>query len=87
MSYPLLLIPCHVLTLHMDYFYGFADGSNCYTLDLASAAWVLYSQAHDLVSSGQVCLGPAINNIVVCYTMIELLIEASSHGINHMMST
>ena len=57
-----LFIPCFGYADQMD-FYGFADGVFRHTLNLASAAWFLYSPAHDLVSSGAVCIGPATNNI------------------------
>ena len=55
-------IACFVYADWMD-LYGFIDGACCRTLNLASVAWVLYSLAHDLVSSGVVCIGPATNKI------------------------
>ena len=57
-----LFITCFGYTEQMD-FYGFVDGACRHTLNLDSAAWVLYSSAHDLVSSGVVCIGIASNNI------------------------
>ena len=62
-------------------FYGFDDGACHHTLNLASVAWVLYSSAEDLVSSGVVCLGPATNNIVEYEAVIGLLTEASSQDV------
>ena len=59
-------------------FYGFVDGAWCHTLNLTSAAWVIYSLAEDLVSSGAVCIGPASNNIVEYEAVIGLLTEATS---------
>ena len=67
----------HVLVMHMA-FYGFADGACRHTLNLTSAAWVLYSPAEDLVSSGAVCIGPATNNIAEYEAVIGLLTEAAS---------
>ena len=67
----------HVLVMQMD-FYDFTDGACCHTLNLASAAWVLYSSTEDLVSSGVVCLGPATNNIAKYEAIISLLIEVAS---------
>ena len=58
-----LFIPCFGYAEHMA-FYDFADGACCHTLNLASAAWVPYSPAHDLVSLGAICIGPATKNIV-----------------------
>ena len=67
----------HVLVMQMA-FYGFADGAFWHTLNLASTAWVLYSLAKDLVNSGEVCVGPATNNIVEYRAVIGLLTEATS---------
>ena len=59
-------------------FYDFADGACRYTLNLASAAWVLYSPAEDLVSLGAVCIGPTTNNIAEYEAIISHLTEAVS---------
>ena len=59
-------------------FYGFADGACHHTLNLASATWVLYSPAEDLVSSGAVCIGPTTKNIAEYELVIGLLTEAAS---------
>ena len=66
-------------------FYSFADGACCHTLNLASASWVLYSQAHDLVSSGVVCIGQATNNIDEYHVVTGLLTEAESCDIDHLV--
>ena len=60
----------------------FVDGSSCYTLILASVAWVLYSPTGDLVSSGGTCLGPAMDNIVEYHTVIGLLSEALTNDVS-----
>ena len=62
-------------------FYGFPDGACHHTLNLASAAWVLYSPAYDLVSSGAVCIGPTTNNIVEYRALISLLTEVASQDV------
>ena len=62
-------------------FYGFANGAFRHTLNLASAAWVLYSPAKDLFSSGTVCLGPTTNNIIEYEVVIGLLTKAASQDI------
>ena len=67
----------HVLVMQMD-FYDFADGACCHTLNLSSTAWVIYSSAEDLVSSGAVCLGPATNNIAKYEAVIGLLTKGAS---------
>ena len=66
-------------------FYGFADGAYHHTLNLTSAAWVLYSPAKDLVSSGVVCLGPATNNIFEYEAVIGLLTEAASQDVHDLV--
>ena len=66
-------------------FYGFADGACRYTLNLASAAWVLYSPAHDLVSSRVVCIGPTINNIAEYRAVIGILTEATSQDVHNLV--
>ena len=73
----ILFIPCFGYVDQMD-FYGFADGACRHTSKLASAAWVLYSLAHDLVSSGAVCIGLATNNIAEYKAVICLLTKVSS---------
>ena len=54
-------------------------------MNLASAAWVMYSPTHDLVSSGAVCIGPATNNIAEYEEVIGLLIEAASRDIRDLV--
>ena len=66
-------------------FYSFAYGACRHTLNLASAAWVLYSLAEDLVNSGAVCIGPATNNIVEYRAVIGLLTEATSQGVRNLV--
>ena len=66
-------------------FYGFADGACCHTLNLASFAWVLYSPAYDLVSSGVVCIGLATNNIVEYQAIIGLLTQATSQDVHNLV--
>ena len=73
------------MTLQIAYFYGFMDGVSCHTMNLSSVAWIIYSQDHELVGSGGVCLGLATDNIVEYHAVIGLLIEASSHGFIHMI--
>ena len=64
---------------------GFADGASHHTLNLASAAWVIYEPSSQLLSSGSTCLGPSTNNIAEYSAIIELLLAAMSYGIHHMV--
>ena len=79
-----LFIPCFCYVEQMD-FYGFADGACRHTLNLASAAWVLYSPAHDLVSSGAVCIGPTTNNITEYWAVIVLLTETPFQDVRNLV--
>ena len=66
-------------------FYGFVDGAFHHTLNLALAAWVLYSPTYDLVSSRAVCIGPATNNIVEYRVVIGILTEATSQDVRNLV--
>ena len=79
-----LFIPCFGYAYQMA-FYGFVDSACRHTLNLASNDWVLYSPAHDLVSSGAVCIGPATNNINKYEVVIGLLTEAASRDIRDLV--
>ena len=80
----ILFIPCFGYADQMR-FYGFVDGACRHTLNLASAAWVLYSPTHDLVSLGVVCIGPATKNISKYEAIIGLLTEATSQDIRDLV--
>ena len=66
-------------------FYGFVDGACRHTLNLTSATWFLYSPVEDLVSSGEVCIGPATNNIVEYEAVISILTEATSQDVHDLV--
>ena len=80
------LIDCdHLLGLQMTsesvVYTGFVDGASLHTLNLASAAWVIYEPSGQLLSYGSTCLGPSTNNIAEYSAIIELLLDANSHRI------
>ena len=79
-----LFIPCFGYAYRMD-FYGFVDGASRHTLNLASAAWVLYSMEYDLVILGAVCIGPATKNIVEYQAVINLLTKVASRYIHDLV--
>ena len=60
----------------MTSYIGFADGAHRYTLNLESAAWVLYSPTSEMVSSRGVLLGPYTNNLAEYQAAVGLLTEA-----------
>ena len=88
--YFIFLVDCdHLLGLQMMLesvvYTGFADGASHHTLNLAVAAWVIYEPSGQLLSSGSTCLGPLTNNIAEYSAIIELLLDAISHGIQHLV--
>ena len=80
----ILFIPCFGYAYWMD-FYGFSNGACRHTLNLASAAWVLYFPAQDLFSSGAVCISLVTNNIDEYQAVIGLLTEAASQDIHDLV--
>jgi hypothetical protein len=64
---------------------GFADGTSRSTQNLASAAWAIYAPTSELISLRGVCLNRATNNIAEYSVVIELLIDAISLGIHHLV--
>ena len=74
----------HVLVMQMA-FYGFVDGASCHTLNLASAAWVLYSPIEYLVSSGALFLGLATNNIIEYELVIGPMTKAASQDVHDLV--
>ena len=72
---------CLLSNGHMTTFTGFSDGAYRYTLNLVSAAWVLYSPTGDLVSSRGVCLGPSTKNLTEYHVVIGLLTEALANDV------
>jgi len=69
------------MSLEYLVYIGFADEVSHHTQNMSSAAWVIYLSKGLLVSSGGVCLGPSMNNVVEYRVVIELLCDSISHGI------
>jgi ribonuclease HI len=64
---------------------GFVDGASHSTRNLASVVWAIYTPTNELVSLRGVCLGRATNNIAEYSVIIELLVDAISLGIRHLV--
>jgi hypothetical protein len=64
---------------------GFTDCASHSTQNLASTAWEIYAPTNELVSLQGVCLGRATNNIEEYSVIIELLVDAISIGIRHLV--
>ena len=73
------------MTLESVIYTRFADGASHHTLNLASVTWVIYEPFGQLLSFGSTCLGPSTNNITEYSAIIELLLDAISHGIQHLV--
>ena len=55
------------------------------TWNISSAVWVIYSPTDEIVSIHGVCLGKIMKNIEEYSTVIELLSDAISFGIRHLI--
>jgi ribonuclease HI len=64
---------------------GFTDGASRSTRNLDSATWAIYAPTNEIISLRGVCLGRATNNIAEYSTVIELLVDAISLGIHHLV--
>jgi ribonuclease HI len=64
---------------------GFTDGASRSTRNLASTAWAIYAPTNELVSLRGVCLGRVTNNIAEYSIVLELLVNAISLGIRHLV--
>jgi ribonuclease HI len=64
---------------------GFTDCASRSTQNLASVAWAIYTPTNKLISLRGVCLGRATNNIAEYSTVIELLVNAISLRIHHLV--
>jgi hypothetical protein len=63
----------------------FTDGASCSTQNLCSVAWAIYAPTNELISLRGVFLNRATNNITEYRIIIELLIDAISLGICHLV--
>ena len=70
------------LDAHMTFYSRFTYGLSRHTLNLASAAWVLYSPTGDLVRSSGTYLGPTMNNLIEYHVVIGLLTKAFSNNVS-----
>jgi hypothetical protein len=82
-------LPCPMLGFHMSAFslpyIGFVDGASRSTQNLVSVAWEIYTPTDELISLHGIFLGCATNNIAEYSVVIELLTDAISLGIHHLI--
>jgi ribonuclease HI len=64
---------------------GFVDGASRSTWNLAFAAWAIYTPTNELVSLQGVCPSRATNNITEYSVVFELLVNAISLEIHHLV--
>ena len=69
----------------LEPFVGYADGASRSTQNLSSAVCVIFAPNDELVSFQGICIGRSTKNIVEYSTLIELLSDAISFGINHII--
>jgi hypothetical protein len=82
-------LPCIVLGFQMSVSFlphiSFTDGTSRSTHNLAFVAWEIYASTNELISLHSVCIGHATNNIIEYSVVIELLTDAISPGIHHLV--
>ena len=66
-------------------FVGYPDGASHRTQNLSSTTWAIFALNGKLVSFQGICIGRSMNNIVEYSTLIEILFDAISFGINCIM--
>ena len=64
---------------------GFADSASRSTRNLASVAWAIYAPTNELISLRGIYLGRTTNNIIEYSAVVELLVDAISLGIRHLV--
>ena len=69
------------MSMESSTYIGFDDGAIRYTRNSTAIAWVIYTPTGQVLSSGGICLWPSLNNVVEYSAVIELLLDAISHGV------
>ena len=74
--------------LQMNYtsnrYMGFVDGARRWSMNLASAAWVIYSPSHDVIHIDGICVGTTTNNQAEYDGVNGLLVAGLQLGIRHL---
>jgi ribonuclease HI len=79
-----VVFDCQMSEFSLPYI-GFIDGASRSTRNLASAAWAIYAPTNELISLRGICLGRATNNIAEYSAVVELLVDAISLKIRHLV--
>jgi len=73
------------MTESLEPFVGYANGASHSTQNLSSAAWAIFAPNDELVSFQGICISRSKNNIAKYSALIELLSDAISFGISHII--
>ena len=65
--------------------FGFFNGASRHARNLASATWVIYYPSVQFLVSRGVCIGPSLNNVEKYTTVVNLLSEAISLGVDSLV--
>ena len=79
-----VVFDCQMSEYSLPYI-GFTDGASRSTQNLGSAAWAIYAPTNELISLRSICLGRETNNIAEYSVVVELLVDAISLGICHLV--
>jgi ribonuclease HI len=79
-----VVFDCQISEYSLPYI-GFANDASRSTRNLASATWEIYAPTNELISLRGICLGRATNNITEYSVVVELLVDAISLGIHHLV--
>ena len=63
---------------------GYANGASCYSRNLASASWAIFTPLHSLVLLNNVCIGTTTNNHAEYDVVQGILADTLSHRILHL---
>jgi ribonuclease HI len=66
------------------YHISYADDASCWTQNLASAAWALYTPSHEMLHLSDICLGSATKNQAEYTAVVGLLANSQDHRICHL---
>ena len=69
----------------LEPFVGYADGASHSMQNLSSTTWAIFAPGGELVSFQGICISISTKNITEYSALIELLFDAISFGINHII--
>lgn len=73
------------MSTSIEQYISYANGASHCTQNLSSATWAIFAPNGELVSMQGICIGHSTNNIFEYSAVLELLSDAISHGICHIV--